>query len=374
MKHQFRRSSAILRRAGGVNTPMRRPRGYTLLEIVVALPVMAMLLLGLGSAVKIAAQAVPNGTTTPSATLSARELLDLITTDLTYATTINTDVTQPGAANQLQFNLAQSNGSLSTTCQVQYNWPGTAGTSFQRQFNGQQTTLPNVQEFTLAYDKKAVALPTTYSTSATMLLFSSDGSGAFSTNDNSITTTNWVGEYFQPVLASNVYSWNVTSASIYLKQTTGPPNGINSIQIRTAAGGVPTSTVLAQQSFPEGNLTGNYTYNSISFPPVPYQSPATGLCLVVACQNNSPSCLAQSYYGATANSNCVSTTNAGSSWQNASGQSLSYYIYGTVQTPNPTTYQYLLTGIRCTLRLGNGANSRLSTTIRVLNQPVVKGP
>ena len=351
----------------------RRTSGYTLLEIVVALPIMALLMVGLGSAIKIAAQAVPNGTSTSSATLSGREVLDLVTADLTYATSIATDVTTAGAANQLTFNIPESDGLPPTTETITYSWSGTAGAPLTRTFNGTTTTIaPSVQEFSLAYDKRSKALPTTYSAGAETLLISSDGFSLFPAN-NDVTSSNWFGQYFQPILASNVHSWNVTRAQLYLKKK-GPNDGQNLIQIRSALGGLPTSSVLAQTTLPESSLTPNYQLQSIGFSGAPYMSPSTGLCLVVQWQANSTSCTVQSWGSSAANSNLVMTSNAGLPWTASSGNSLKYYIYGTVQTPNPTAYQYLLTGIRCTLRLGSGNNSRLITTVRVLNEPAVTGP
>ena len=350
-----------------------RSNGFTLLEIVVALPIMALLMVGLGAAIKIAAQAVPNGTGNASATLSAREALDLIAADLTYATSIGTDVTTAGAANQLSFNIPDRDGLPPTTETITYSWSGTAGTPLTRTFNGTTTTIaPSVQEFSLAYDKRSKALPPTYSSGTETLLISSDGFTLFPT-DNAVTSNSWVGQYFQPILASNVQSWNVTRAQLYLKQS-NLPDGQNLIQIRTAAGGLPTSTVLAQTMFLESTLGISYSLQTISFSGVPNTSPASGLCLVVQWLANGTSCTVESWGTSAANSYLVSTGNAGATWQSPSGNSLMFYIYGTVQTPNPTAYQYLLTGIRCTLRLGNGPTSRLSTTVRVLNEPAVTGP
>jgi hypothetical protein len=49
-------------------------------------------------------------------------------------------------------------------------------------------------------------------------------------------------------------------------------------------------------------------------------------------------------------------------------------MYGTVTTPNPTSYLYYLTGVRCKLRVGTDTNSRVYTTMRVPNEPQVAGP
>jgi len=348
-------------------------RGYTLLEIVVSLPIMALLMVSLGSAIKLAAQSVPNGTSTDSTTLSGREVLDLITGDLTYATSIGTDVTTAGAANQLTFSIPDRDGLPPTTETITYSWSGIAGAPLTRTFNGTTTTIASsVQEFSLAYDKRSKALPTSYSAGAETLLISSDGLALFPTN-NSVTSTNWVGQYFQPIFASNVHLWNVTRVQLYL-ESSGSSDGQNLVQIRPAANGLPTSSVMTQTTLLESTLSGSYKLISIGFASCPFVSPASGLCLVVQWQANGTSCVVKSWGSSGVNSNLVATTNSGSTWAAPSGNSLQYYVYGTVQTANPTAYQYVLTGIRCTLRLGSGLNSRLNTTVRVLNEPAVTGP
>jgi hypothetical protein len=345
-----------------------------LLEIVVALPIMALLMVGLGSAIKIAAQAVPNGTGIAATTLSAREVLDLVTADLTYATAITTDVTTAGAANQLTFNIPDRDGLAPTTETVTYSWSGAAGAPLTRTFNGTTTTIAaSVQEFSLAYDKRSKALPQSYSAGAETLLLSSDGLNLFPT-DNDITSSNWVGQYLQPILASNVHSWNVTRVQLYLKKSSGTPNGQSLVQIRAASGGLPTPLVLAQTTLLASSLGGSYSLQSMSLSGVPYISPSAGLCLVVQWQANGTSCIVESWGTSASNSYMVSTSNGGSTWSAPAGNGLMYYFYGTVQTPDPTAYQYLLTGIRCTLRIGNDPTSRLNTNVRVLNEPAVTGP
>ena len=68
------------------------------------------------------------------------------------------------------------------------------------------------------------------------------------------------------------------------------------------------------------------------------------------------------------------STNGGTTWSASSGQDMQYYVYGTYTTPDPITTDYLVSDVRCTLRVGGDAQSRVNTTIRVLNEPQVSGP
>ena len=71
---------------------------------------------------------------------------------------------------------------------------------------------------------------------------------------------------------------------------------------------------------------------------------------------------------------CFTSSDNGSSWVSRPGQSLVFYVYGKVTTPDLTAYTYTLQRVRCTLRGGEDTTGRLNATIRMLNEPTVPGP
>ena len=72
--------------------------------------------------------------------------------------------------------------------------------------------------------------------------------------------------------------------------------------------------------------------------------------------------------------NLVTTNNGDGSWVAKPTMAMPYYAYGTITSPDPVVYQYLLTDVRASLRSGSDSLSRATTSIRVLNEPQVAGP
>ena len=128
--------------------PAPRRAGYTLLELTVSLPLLAMLMLGMASAIHLAARSVPDGKTNASALLSAASVVDLMTTELTYATAITSR-----AASDITF-LTPDRTEDGVAETVRYQWNGTAGSPLVKKYSGapDEVLLPSVQQFSLTYD------------------------------------------------------------------------------------------------------------------------------------------------------------------------------------------------------------------------------
>ncbi len=349
--------------------------GQTLAELMITIPLMTLLVAGMGSAIKVATKAVPDSTSTSSAALSSARALDLFAGDVAFATSITTNVTTTAAARQLTFVIPDRDGVAPATETVTYSWSGVSGDPLLRTFNGTTTTVAtNLQEFQLAYDKRATSVVNnTTNTSAETLLISSDGSSSLS--DEYLTSSNWCGQYFLPVLSSTVTGWNVTKVKFRAKQHSAP-DGTFAVQIRSSQNRLPTSTVLDQQTMTESSLSGSYVLQTVTFANVPIQSPTQGLCLVLKSTAGTFSADFNSWGGGgLGNSYIVRTTSSGGSWTPTTGDSLRYYVYGTVTTnSSSTSTQYLLTNVRCTIRVGGATSSRLTTSFRVPNEPQVAGP
>jgi Tfp pilus assembly protein FimT len=123
-------------------------QGYTLLELTISLPLLTLLMLGMGSAIHIAARAVPSSSTPTSATVAAAATVDRLTGELNYATSVT--VASPTS---ITFVTPDRTGDGAAET-VRYSWSGTAGAPLLSSFNGlpDEVLLPNVHQFTLAYD------------------------------------------------------------------------------------------------------------------------------------------------------------------------------------------------------------------------------
>ena len=126
----------------------RRHRGYTLLELVVSLPLMTLLMVGLGSAIHISARSMPDGKGAASATMHAGAALDLLESELSCATSITS---RSGA--EIVFVTPDRTGD-SIAESLRYRWAGAAGNPLTREFNGSaaETLIPSVQDFALTYE------------------------------------------------------------------------------------------------------------------------------------------------------------------------------------------------------------------------------
>jgi Tfp pilus assembly protein FimT len=125
-------------------------QGYTLLELTISLPLLTVLMLGMGSAIHIAARSVPSSNTTNSATVAAGATVDRLSAELNYATSVT--VASPTS---ITFVTPDRTGDGSAET-VRYSWSGTAGAPLLSSFNGlpDEVLLTSVQTFTLTYDAR----------------------------------------------------------------------------------------------------------------------------------------------------------------------------------------------------------------------------
>jgi prepilin-type N-terminal cleavage/methylation domain-containing protein len=344
-------------------------RGFTLLELLVAMTIFSVLLAGLGSAMMLARRAVPDGKKGTSAVVSAAGAMDRLAGDLAYATSIFT-----ASPTELSFMVEDRNGDGSSEM-IRYYWSGTPGAPLVRQVNGgaEATLLDGVQEFRLDYLTRSESLPSSYGEGDEILLASYDRSTYLSSLK--VDRKDWCGEYFRPSLPSQVTGWRVTRVR-FNARIAGMPTEEIKVQLRPAVGVLPADSVLAEVSVLENTLTHNYQWREVAFDSMTNLAPGSGLCLVVKGLVDPDACEVRTRPAFAYAPNCryVVSGNSGDSWKSPDSQQLLFYVYGKVSTPNPIQCRYLLTGVQTTLRAGSDAASRLQTAIRVVNHPEVSGP
>jgi prepilin-type N-terminal cleavage/methylation domain-containing protein len=351
---------------------LSRPRsGFTLVELMVAIAIVSILMLAMQSAILLAAKAVPDGKSRGSALVVAARAADTLNADLSFATSILTMT-----ATQVQFTVPDRDGDGAAET-ITYAWSGTADTPLTRTINTATAVnvVDKVQEFALSYDKRTVALPVTYSESAETAFFSY--SGFLNLGSFTVTSTNWPAQCFKPATVSGATGWRITRVKFRAQRNSGS-TGQSYVQLRTtnSSGTLPTSTVLMQSLMNEGTLDSNYAWVTFNFTNAPLQPPGGSLALVIQWVSDSEACdiQFQNLLGTVADSNFAKTTNGGTSWTAPSGQDMLFAIYGKYTSPDPVVYQYPLTNVRCALRTGTDASSRINANIRVINEPLVSGP
>jgi prepilin-type N-terminal cleavage/methylation domain-containing protein len=375
------------------NDQIKLRPGFTLIELIISTAILAIILVGMHSAMLIASRASPDRAGVNSATLRAGAAADQLIADLTYATSITST-----SATAVQFTVPDRNddGSPDT---IRYSWSGVSGAGLMRTVNGgtPAAIAADVREFSLAYDKRPQPRSPTSSESGEVLLSSYDASagllGLGGLADQKITSSTFVGQYFKPSLPGAATGWRVTRVRLKAQSENSGSSGgllggllggsgsssggagVTRVQIRTVSPGGTPATILDETTLLESSLVSSYAWQNLSFTGVANRPPGSGLCIVLQWSADTEACDVQ--YDSQASGSTqylLRTTNGGTSWSASAGQDLQYYVYGTYTTTDPIVTDYLLTDVRCTVRVGGDAQSRLNTTIRVLNEPQVSGP
>jgi prepilin-type N-terminal cleavage/methylation domain-containing protein len=349
--------------------PALRRFGFTLIELVLSISIIAVLMLGLQSAMLLAGGSAR--TSASQLSLSSGRAVDLLSADLTCATSILSS-----SATGVQFMVPDRNGDNSPET-ISYSWSGVSGAPLLRSINGGAATtiLGSVNEFQLTYDTRSQQRAASYTESGEILLASNDGISFLNLGDWRVQQYNWIGQYFKPSLPGNASRWRVTRVLIPARIHYWA-YGATRIQIRTATSSGLPGVVLDECTMQENTLSSWYTWQQFSFTNASGRAPGTGLCIVAQWAGDSDACdiQYQALGGVGVNEYLVTSTNGGATWGAPLQQQMIYYVYGTYSTTDAAANDYWLTGVRCALRSGSDTAGRVVTTIRTINEPQMSGP
>ncbi len=356
--------------------PSERPatrvarRGFTLIEMLVAVAVMGVIMVGLGSAMLIAGRALPEASSPTASRIAAAGAAEQMMTDLQYTVSVS-----QRAANMVEFGVPDRNGDEVAEV-IRYDWSGTSGTPLVRQYNGGTpvSILTDVRELTLSYNLDTVTTQTPQETQGAEVTLSSYTSSQ-KLYDFPISDPEYYGEYFFPTLPVGTSSWGVTRVVLTAKQD-GAADGEARIQLQLpTAGKYPSGVVLEEKTLLESALLTTYTNHEFAFSTVGGLSPQQGLCLVIKWAANGTACRVRGRNSGVTASNIalVKTTNRGATWTTLVGQSLFFTVYGTATTAGTPQTQntYSLGGVELRLRAGSDPQSVVQTGIKALNRPEV---
>jgi hypothetical protein len=129
--------------------------GFTLVEVVLSAVTLAVLLLATGSAVALAARAIPDGRSVASATVAGGRALDSLTTDLADATAVTS-----ATATAITLTVPDRTGD-GVADTITYAWSGVSDAPLTRKFNtGTAATIAaKVREFKLTLDIRSSGGP-----------------------------------------------------------------------------------------------------------------------------------------------------------------------------------------------------------------------
>lgn len=352
-------------------TPSQRNCGFTLLELVVSSVMISAIMLGLGSAMLIAARAMPQAENATGSVSAAAGVAEQLAAELRYATAVTAR-----SSTGIEFTVAdRNNDSLPET--IRYEWSGTAGSPLTRRYNAGTAAemLAKVNEFGLSYDTEALSeIIARGNESAETRLLQYTSSWYYA--DYAIRDASRYAMYFFPDLPTDAVSWTVTRVRFYARQGGLTNTGEVRVQLQSpTTGGTPSSVIIDEGTLYESTLSTSYLVREIPYSKATGLSPTQGLCLVFQWQTGYSACevLGRSSGVAESNIALVKTADQGASWYALSGQSLFFAVYGTVTTAGTPAVEETcrLKGVQIRLRANSDGQSLVQTAVETLNQPEV---
>jgi prepilin-type N-terminal cleavage/methylation domain-containing protein len=345
--------------------PHRHLRGFTLVEVLVAVAITTLILAAMVSSALLAGKAVPDPNDAPSAAMTAAQVNDQIAGELETATLI---LEQTPTA--ITF-VVPPRGSDTNPERIRYSWAGTSGAPLLRQYNRGAATavISAVDQFSItpviATSTETYGGQLSEDTTETLLV---DDSGTNGLSNQNISSTTWFGQYFLPAsFPAGVIGWRPTRVRFQAKVS--DPAGVTNVQMQTPdANAAPNGTILYQSTLSGSSLTSSYAWQSFTLSGMPRLTTTSGTCLVLQyASGSSNSAVVQGNNG----SGFLKTTNSGSTWSESSTISLQSQIYGTLthQTAVQTMTSRYLSATGLSLRASRSANPAVQTTAQSLNHP-----
>ncbi len=241
--------------------------GYSLVELAVSLPTVAVLSIGMGSAVLMTARAIPQeGSTITAATETARAM-ERLERDLRSATEITAR-----SATFVQCVVPDRTGDGQPDV-IRYWWDGTAGQSLYRRVNNghSETILSQVQQFSLAFQstERITNVVTSQTTKhPTMLLASFDRWPGISSASETFSVDNqkWAASTFElpNSVPRNISKLQFTQVDVVASRG-AILGGVNMGVYRITATGMPRTICVGSESPVDIKLLLS-TYNWLEVP------------------------------------------------------------------------------------------------------------
>ncbi len=344
-------------------------RGFTLVEVVMSLLILAILLAAAEATLVASMKAIPDPKNLNAAINAGASATSRFRSELACALS----VTEMGA-NAITFTVPDRNGDGNPET-IRYAWSGVAGDPLTRQYNGGSigVVVPSINSFQLQYDKTSQAYYTT-SEGAEQVVYSF--TNTLLPQDVALTSTSYPGEYFVPSLPNGTVSWRVSRVMLRVHDNS-TPDGQASLQLRTATpGGLPTNRVLDQATMLESTFGSTAVWATYSFSHHSGLAPGSGYCVTVVYSSGSSDCgyVQKNTLSLLSSSTYLKSTNSGSTWTTSGLDSLLIYVYGVPTFQNAASYNYYLQNVRVSLATTSDTHSAVPASIRLLNAPQVTGP
>jgi hypothetical protein len=308
--------------------PRRGGGAFTLVEMVMALAITAILLAGMTSALTMVLRPTETGADANAAAVEASAALGQIGAELATAKQITRFDQQA-----IDFTVADRDGD-GVDERITYQWSGVPGDPLTRSYKGSApgTVLAGVRSLAVASQDRPAAVPVE---SSTVTFASCDQPAGKSLSTVEINKACVVGQYVRPDLPAGAVSWKITGLRLALAKS-GTADSTLLITISSASASLtPTTPTLAFGSFPESALGSSPAWVTIPISTAANLTPGQGVCITISCPNQDDHAGYVSYItgnGPPYNSHYLQADN-GTTWKSPNDQDdLRFILTGTYTT------------------------------------------
>ena len=223
----------------------RTRRAFTLAELVVALGISSILIVGSGVVLTSTMTQLDRGVDATARKHSLSRALDTIAADCAVATAID-----DSSPSKLILTVPDRTGDANPET-ITYIWDNQSGGTITRTFNSDTSTLArNIDSFSFTPIVRPAPIITT-STNQQLHAFDPTSSAPVSFSD-----TEQFALVFRPGLPSNATAWSITSIQLQIGRN-GANTGTFVIELRTATGSEPATTVISSTTVQENTFSGS---------------------------------------------------------------------------------------------------------------------
>lgn len=310
-------------------------RAFTLTEVVVAIAILGVISVTLGSVMQLALKVAPSKADALTASLANQQVIDRMRLELGLSTALISST-----ATSVVFQIADRTGD--TPEDVSYSWSGTPGSPLQYTMKGRTTNcIDAVDQFNVAIStiSRTSTSGTSSVVSAEQLLAWYRGGTTGASGDNSdqvVTSSQNLAQIFSPRLAADATAWNVTRVRVWARM--GSKSGTFALQLWGVASDLPVTPSLASVTRSTTDLPTSYDWVSATFMTSPAFTPGQLVAIVIRSMTGGSG----TFITARATDTAVPdrfgqyavSSNTGT-WTGTRDGSLAYEVYGTVTRTLP---------------------------------------
>ena len=306
---------------------MKARSGMTLAEVLISMVVLSIVLAGALCCVTLAGNAMRASTASTRETSQSNRILNQISAELQVATGFS-----ERTATAVTFTIPDRDGDAQAET-IRYSWSGAAGDPLYRRYNSEAAVVvaANVRELSFDFLTEDVEPLTT--TSEGVISEHEDSRGGH-TYDDKLSRSNWLAQYFTPVLPDGAVSYRITKVALYCKREKNDNQPFEISLVYPTGGRTPSTTVLETVPVNPQSMGKNWAWREFTFTNQVQLSPAQAMCVVIS----------QDHYSKTAtfryerdgremtpNAHYITSWNCGMSWSSVgNSEDMLYKVYAEV--------------------------------------------